>query len=48
MKDFDWDSFVEESKKYKACACIWIAVTLPHIFYVGLIPIYFGYISIRK
>jgi hypothetical protein len=24
MKDFDWDAFVEESKKYKASACLWI------------------------
>lgn len=24
MDNFDWDSFVEESKKYKASACIWI------------------------
>jgi hypothetical protein len=24
MEDFDWDAFVEESKKYKACAGIWI------------------------
>jgi hypothetical protein len=24
----------------------WFAITLPHIFYIGLIPIYYGYISI--
>jgi hypothetical protein len=24
MENFDWDAFVEESKKYKACACLWI------------------------
>jgi hypothetical protein len=24
QEDFDWDAFVEESKKYKACAGIWI------------------------
>ena len=24
MENFDWESFVEESKKYKACAGIWI------------------------
>jgi hypothetical protein len=24
MDNFDWDAFVEESKKYKACASIWI------------------------
>ena len=24
MDNFDWDAFIEESKKYKACACIWI------------------------
>ena len=24
MQNFDWDAFVEESKKYKACASIWI------------------------
>lgn len=27
---------------------IWFSVTLPHIFYIGLIPIYFGYISIQR
>ena len=27
---------------------IWLSITLPHIFYVGLIPIYFGYISIQR
>lgn len=27
---------------------IWLEITLPHIFYIGLIPIYFGYISIRQ
>ena len=24
MDNFDWDAFVKESKKYKACASIWI------------------------
>jgi len=24
MENFDWDAFVEESKKYKASACLWI------------------------
>lgn len=24
----------------------WLATTLPHIFYIGFIPMYFGYISI--
>ena len=24
MDSFNWDAFVEESKKYKSCACIWI------------------------
>lgn len=27
---------------------LWISITLPHIFYIGLIPIYFGYISIQR
>lgn len=27
---------------------LWFSITLPHIFYFGLIPIYFGYISIAK
>jgi hypothetical protein len=27
---------------------IWLSITLPHIFYIGLIPIYFGYISIQR
>lgn len=27
---------------------LWLAIMLPHIFYVGLIPIYFGYISIAR
>jgi hypothetical protein len=24
MDNFDWESFAEDSKKYKACAAIWI------------------------
>lgn len=27
---------------------LWISIILPHIFYIGLIPIYFGYISIQR
>ena len=27
---------------------LWFAITLPHIFYIGLIPVYFGYISISR
>jgi hypothetical protein len=27
---------------------IWFAMTLPHIFYIGLIPIYLGYISVVR
>lgn len=27
-------------------AGFWLTMTLPHIFYIGFIPIYFGYISI--
>ena len=27
---------------------IWFSIILPHIFYIGLIPIYFGCISIQR
>jgi hypothetical protein len=27
---------------------IWFSITLPHIFYIGLIPVYFGYISVSR